>query len=208
MAEPSKRTPDLQLKLPVFVLSLSPLLWLAYRARAGQLGANPVDRAINALGWWALVLLLLSLAATPAQQVLGWSAPLRVRRMLGLFAFFYASVHLAVYAGLDQDLDWELLLSDVATHKFILLGFAAWALMVPLALTSTQRMLQRLRFARWKALHRLAYVSATLGVVHFWMGVKHDVTEPALFGLVFAALMAARWVKRRAPKVTPAAPGG
>jgi methionine sulfoxide reductase heme-binding subunit len=193
------------LKPAVAVGGLVPLAAISYRAARGDLGANPIAEALNRMGLLALVFLVLSLACTPLQIVFGYNWPLRVRRMLGLLAFFYGSLHVLTYAGLDQIWDWESIVIDIAKRPFILVGFMAWLLMVPLALTSTKGMLQRLGFQRWKRLHRLAYLSALLGVVHFVMRVKKDVTEPALYGAALGLLLlvrvvdALRAVKRRAP---------
>jgi sulfoxide reductase heme-binding subunit YedZ len=128
------------LKPAVALGGLVPLAAVSYRAARGDLGANPIAEALNRLGLLALVFLVLSLACTPLQVVLGYNWPLRVRRMLGLFAFFYGSLHVLTYAGLDQIWDWESIVIDIAKRPFILVGFVAWALMVPLALTSTKGM--------------------------------------------------------------------
>ena len=199
----SKRLP--WLKPAVAVGGLVPLAAVLYRAARGDLGANPIAEGLNRMGLLALVFLVLSLACTPLQVVFGYNWPLRVRRMLGLLAFFYGSLHVLTYAGLDQVWDWESIVIDIAKRPFILVGFMAWLLMVPLAVTSTKGMLQRLGFRRWKRLHRLAYLSALLGVVHFVLRVKKDVTEPALYGTVLGLLLLVRVVdalrasKRRAP---------
>jgi sulfoxide reductase heme-binding subunit YedZ len=153
---------------------------------------DPVAVTLNRLGFATLLLLTATLACTPAKLLLGWVWPNKVRRMLGLFAFFYASLHLCVYAGLDQELNGHDILADVVKRKFITVGFVSFVLMVPLAVTSTDAMVRRLGFKTWKALHRLAYVSAGLGVVHFIWRVKADLRWPLAFGLMLAALFAAR----------------
>ncbi len=183
------------LKPAVFVGSLVPLAGLAARGFAGQLGANPIATALNQLGLLALVFLIASLACTPLKAFLGWTWPIRIRRMLGLFAFFYASVHFLTYAGLDQVLDLKAIWSDVTQRKFIFVGFAALVLLIPLAITSTDAMVRRLGFKRWKLLHRLAYVAAGLAVIHFVWRVKKDLTQPLTYGTLLALVLAARVVE-------------
>jgi sulfoxide reductase heme-binding subunit YedZ len=193
----SKSRVDRWLKPIVFAAALSPLLWLAGRAVRGDLGADPVAEVLNRLGLYALVLLLCSLACTPLQLVLGWKWPLRVRRMLGLFAFFYASLHLSTYLGVDQFFDFRAIGKDIAKRRFVTVGFAAWCALLPLAMTSTQGWVKRLGFRRWKRLHRLAYVAAALGVVHFLWRFKTAPLEPLVAGAVLGVLLAIRLVRRR-----------
>ncbi|AGP32768.1 protein-methionine-sulfoxide reductase heme-binding subunit MsrQ [Sorangium cellulosum] len=173
---------------------LIPLAVLGLRARAGALGANAVAEALNQLGLLALVLLVASLAATPLKIVSGWTFPLRIRKALGLLAFFYACAHFLTYALVDQGLDVRAIVEDITERPFILAGFVALLLLVPLAATSTARMLKRLGAARWKRLHRLAYVAAVLGVAHFFLRVKKDATEPMIYAALLALLFAARIV--------------
>ena len=182
------------LKPAVFAGSLFPVVALAIRAARGQLGANPIATGLNQLGLVALVFLVASLACTPLKLLFGWTWPIRIRRMLGLFAFFYALVHVATYSGIDQGFDWKAILADVTQRKFIFVGFAAFVLLIPLAATSTDKMVRRLGFARWKLLHRSAYVAAILGVIHFVWRVKKDLTQPAIFAALLAALLAVRIV--------------
>ncbi len=194
------------LKPAVFSGGLVPLAAIAYQWARGNLGANPIAEALNRLGLVALVLLVLSLACTPLKLLLGWSWPLRVRRLLGLQAFAYATLHVLTYVGLDQVLDFAAIFADIVKRPFILVGFLAWLLLVPLALTSTKGMVQRLGFKRWKLLHRLVYLIALLGVVHFWLRVKADVSEPLTYGIVLVLLLLVRAVdalrnsKRRAAR--------
>ncbi|WP_437722064.1 sulfite oxidase heme-binding subunit YedZ [Sorangium sp. So ce861] len=173
---------------------LIPLAVLGLRARAGALGANAVAEALNQLGLLALVLLVASLAATPLKIVSGWTFPLRIRKALGLLAFFYACAHFLTYALVDQGLDVRAIVEDITERPFILAGFVALLLLVPLAATSTARMLKRLGAARWKRLHRLAYVAAVLGVAHFFLRVKKDATEPMIYAALLGALFAVRIV--------------
>ncbi len=180
----------------VFTLCALPLAKLAFDAAFGRLGSNPVAEGLNHLGFWTLTLLALSLAPTPAHDFLGLTWPLRVRRMVGLFAFTYGALHFAWYVGLDQFFAVREILADVGTRKFITVGFAALVLLVPLAVTSTNAWVKRLGFRRWKRLHRLVYVAAALGVVHFLWRVKADHREPLLFAAVIGALLALRVVAR------------
>lgn len=173
---------------------LLPAAVLLLRAARHDLGSNPIAEALNQLGLLALVLLVLSLAATPLQIVTGWKWPIRIRKSLGLLAFFYVSAHLLVYAVLEQALALRALAEDVAKRPFILVGFLGFVLLVPLALTSTSAALKRLGFARWKRLHRLAYVIGILGVVHFFMRVKKDTTEPMIYAVILGVLFAVRIV--------------
>lgn len=160
----------------------------------GELGANPISTALNQLGLLALVFLLASLSATPLNAFLGWTWTIRIRRMLGLFAFFYASVHFLTYAGLDQLLNFKAIVEDITKRPFITVGFAALLLLIPLALTSTNAMVRRLGFVRWKRLHRLVYLAAGLGIVHFIWRVKKDLSQPLLYAAWLGILLGVRAV--------------
>jgi len=171
----------------------------------GRLGANPIEAVLNRLGFWTLTFLVLSLVPTPARELLGLAWPVRLRRTVGLFAFSYATLHLLWYAGVDQLLDVRLLAQDVAKRKFMAVGFATWLLLVPLAVTSTDRWVRRLGYARWKRLHRLVYAAALLGTVHFVWRVKADLRRPSWFITAVAILLLARLVpalvsRLRAPR--------
>jgi methionine sulfoxide reductase heme-binding subunit len=192
---------DRWLKPVAFVAALGPLVWLAGRAVRGDLGADPVAEVLNRLGLYALVLLLCSLACTPLQILFGWKWPLRLRRMLGLFAFFYACLHLSTYVGVDQFFDFRAIGKDIAKRRFITVGFAAWCSLLPLAVTSTQGWVKRLGFRRWKRLHRLAYLAAALGVVHFVWRFKTALLEPLVAAAVLVVLLGVRLVRRRGPVV-------
>jgi methionine sulfoxide reductase heme-binding subunit len=180
------------LKPAVFAACCLPLAKLAYDAFSGGLGANPVEAGLNRLGFWTLTLVAAALAPTPLHDLFGLKWPQRVRRMLGLFAFAYASMHLLWYTGVDKFFDVPEIAADVTKRRFQAIGFAAWLLLVPLAVTSTDRMVKRLGFKRWKRLHRLVYVAALLGVLHFVWRVKADVRKPAVFAAVVGALLLAR----------------
>jgi len=176
-----------------------PLVKMAVDALHHGLGANPIEEILNRLGFWTLVFLLSSLAPTPLRTVFGWTGLVPFRRMIGLFAFFYASLHLATYAGIDQALDAEAILADVVKRKFITVGFLAFLLLVPLALTSSNRAVRRLGFVRWKRIHRLSYAAAVLGVVHFIWRVKADLREPLVFAAALGLLLGIRllpWLRR------------
>jgi sulfoxide reductase heme-binding subunit YedZ len=180
------------LKPAVFTGALVPLAALALRASRHTLGANPIAEVLNQLGLLALVFLVASLACTPLKAIAGWTWPIRIRKMLGLHAFFYACLHFLTYAAVDQGLKIAAIAGDIVKRPFILVGFVALVLLVPLAITSTARMLKRLGAARWKRLHRLAYVAGILGVVHFFLRVKKDVSEPLVYGVVLGVLFAVR----------------
>jgi methionine sulfoxide reductase heme-binding subunit len=188
---------DRLVKPLVFAVCLVPAANLGIDALQSELTANPIAEVMNRLGFWTLSFLVLSLAATPMKTLFGWTFQMRVRRMVGLFAFFYATLHLATYLALDQAFDLSDILEDIAKRKFITVGFAAFLLLVPLAATSTDRAVRRLGFPRWKRIHRLAYVAAVLGVVHFVWRVKADYLQPALFGAALVVLFALRFASRK-----------
>lgn len=195
------------LKPAVLVGGLSPLALMALKFEQDTLGANPVERVLNQTGMLALIVLVASLACTPLKVVAGWTWPMRIRRMLGLLGFTYASLHFLTYVVVDQGLAFGTILEDIAKRPFITVGFAALMLLVPLAVTSTHRMVRRLGFPVWQRLHRLAYVAVSLGVVHFYWRVKKDHTEPLLYGSVLALLFVIRigeaLRKRRARSAAP-----
>ena len=176
----------------IFLGALAPLASLAARGLAGGLDANPIAQAENELGLAALVLLIASLACTPARRLFGWTWPPRIRRQLGLFAFFYAAVHVLVYICVDQQVDGGALVADVVKRPFITAGMLALVLLVPLALTSSRASVRRLGFRRWQRLHRLAYLAGSVAVVHFVWRVKIDVSQPLTYAWVLAALLALR----------------
>jgi len=190
----------------VFAASTIPLVLLGLDALRGRLGANPIEALLNRLGWWTLAFVLIALVPTPLARVTGWSWPARYRRMLGLFAFCYGFLHFACYVGVDQFFDWSAIAADVVKRKFITIGMLALALLTPLALTSTNRAVRRLGYVRWKRLHRLVYLAAVCGVVHFVWRVKADLREPLVFAGVLAVLLLLRLVpRRRRPTAEPAA---
>jgi sulfoxide reductase heme-binding subunit YedZ len=194
------------LKPGIFVGSLFPLASILYRAVRGRLGANPVAETLNELGLTALVFLILSLSSTPAKILFGVTWPIKVRRMLGLMAFFYASVHVLTYAGIDQLGQFAGIVEDIVKRPFIAVGFLAWLILIPLAITSTAKMTKRLGAVKWKRLHRLAYLATLLGVVHFVWRVKKDITEPVVYGTILGALLVVRVVDAwNGPRKRPSA---
>ena len=188
----SRAAPLPWLKPGLFVGALAPLLVMVVEAAQGTLGANPIAEVENVLGLAALVLLLASLACTPARRVFGWSWPARIRRMLGLFAFFYVSLHFLAYVLVDQSLDGGRIIEDIVKRPFITVGFAALVLLLPLALTSTPASIRRLGFRRWTLLHQLAYVAGVLAVIHFFWRVKIDVSQPLVYAGVVTLLLLIR----------------
>jgi methionine sulfoxide reductase heme-binding subunit len=192
-------------KAAAFVACLAPLALLAWRGFNHGLGANPIEYITHSTGWWILSFLLITLTVTPLRRLSGWNWLLRLRRMLGLYAFFYACLHFTTYIWLDQFFDLMSIGKDVVKRPFITVGFAAFVLLIPLAATSTNAMVKRLGARRWQLLHRLVYAIATLGVLHFWWLVKKDIREPLTFGLLLAVLLMARlvWRARRPQTRTP-----
>ena len=180
----------------LLVAALAPAALLAWRALSGRLGANPVEELLLTTGLWAFRFLLLSLAVTPLRRLTGWSRVIRFRRMIGLFAFFYAALHLSIYVLLDQGLAFRFILADVAKRRFITAGMVAFVLLVPLAVTSTTGWIRRLG-RRWQQLHRVAYVSAAAAALHFIWKVKVVVGEPVYYAVALAVLLGIRLAWRR-----------
>jgi sulfoxide reductase heme-binding subunit YedZ len=182
------------IKVALFVLALLPLARLVTGAFVYPewLGSNPAEFITRATGDWTLRFLLITLAVTPLRKLTGWGWLLRFRRMLGLFAFFYGVVHLSSYVSFDHVFDAGEIIKDIIKRPFITVGFGTLLLMLPLAVTSTNAMVRRLGAKRWLALHRLIYVIAPLGVLHFWWMVKRDLTEPIIYALLLALLLGYR----------------
>ena len=183
----------------VFVASLLPLAWLlcgAFGWLDFSLGADPVKKLEHECGTWALNFLLITLAVTPLRHLANLPHLPRLRRMLGLFAFFYVLLHFAVYLSLDLEFNFRILFTDIAKRPYITIGFLALLLLIPLAVTSTNRMMRRLG-RRWQKLHRLVYVIAMLGVWHFYWQVKRDIREPLIYAGILAILLIYRWVRSR-----------
>lgn len=194
-------------KPAVFLAALLPALLLVTDTLRDRLGANPIEAITHRTGWWALSLLLVTLAVTPLRRITGWNGVARYRRMLGLFAFTYATLHFLTYLVLDQFFAWSFIVEDVLERPYITVGFTSFVLLIPLAVTSTRGWIRRLG-ARWQRLHRLAYVAAAGGVLHFLWLVKADTREPVLFGIALVTLLVLRLRRRarRAAARTSAAP--
>ena len=191
-----------RLQAALFVVALLPLARLFYLGAAAGLGANPVEFVIRSLGTWALVALVVTLSITPLRLATGWAWPMRLRRMFGLFAFFYAALHLLAYLWLDQWFDMAAIWADVLKRPYITAGFVAMVLLVALAVTSSNGWVRRLGGRNWQRLHRLVYPIAVLAVVHFWWqkAAKNDVGEPLLYAVLIGLLLgvrALRWARRR-----------
>jgi len=187
------------IKAGLFALCLVPSARLVYGAFANSLGANPIETITRSTGWWTLFLLMATLSVTPLRRWTGANWLLKLRRMLGLFAFFYASLHFMTFVWFDHWFDVAEILKDVVKRPFVTVGFAAYLLLLPLAMTSSNRMVRKLG-RNWQRLHRLVYVIAVLGVIHFWWLVKRDVTEPLIFALAVVVLFGIRlgWRARNA----------
>ena len=187
-------------RIAVFVLSLAPFLWLGWDTYNADLGTDPVQQITHRTGDWALRFLLITLAVTPLRRLSGWNELIKLRRMLGLYAFFYASMHLSTYLVLDLGGFWSQIFADIVKRPFITVGFLAWLLMLPLALTSTKGMMRRLG-RRWQVLHRLVYVCAGLAVLHFIWLVKADLVEPLIYLGCLLVLLAFRLYWQLKPRV-------
>jgi sulfoxide reductase heme-binding subunit YedZ len=179
------------IKRMIFILCLIPAFRLIYLGINDNLSANPIEFIERSTGFWALLTLLATLSLTPIRLTTGRTWPLQFRRMLGLFMFFYACVHVIIYLWLDFSFDWADISKDIVKHPRILVGFAAFVLALPLAITSNNAMIKILR-ERWKKLHQLVYLVATLGVVHFWWLVKKDISEPLVYALILVLLLGIR----------------
>ncbi len=184
----------------VWLACLAPLLWLAWRGYTNDLGANPIDRLIRELEFWGLRLLIVGLAITPLARILKQPRLIRFRRTVGLFAFAYVLLHLTNYVVTDQWFDWAAIGKDILKRPFITVGMAAFVLLVPLAVTSTNWALRKLGPVRWRRLHRLTYLIVPLGVIHYYMLVKADHRPPLIYAAIVAALLGWRvweWSRRR-----------
>lgn len=182
-------------RVAVFLLCLVPLAQLGVRAVQGDLGANPIEFITHATGDWTLRFLAIGLAITPLRRLLSLPDLIRFRRMLGLYAFFYGCLHLLTYLWLDQFFDVASISKDIMKRPFITMGFLSFVVMVPLAITSTAGAIRRMGGQRWQRLHRLVYLSAVAGVIHYWWLVKSDIRLPALYGGIVAVLLLYRGVR-------------
>ena len=192
----SDKSIRLIIKPVLFVAFLLPLVFLVVGAINDSLGANPVETMTHETGEWTLRFLLLTLLVTPARQILNWPWLIKLRRLLGLYVFFYAVMHFLTYVWFDQFFDLNEIVKDIIKRPFITVGFAAFILLIPLALTSTNKMIRRLK-KNWVRLHKLIYVIAVLAVLHFVWLVKADYQEPIIYGLILVALLSHRSYQQR-----------
>jgi sulfoxide reductase heme-binding subunit YedZ len=193
------------LKPVTWVACLAPAGWLVAGIVRADLGADPVKTLTHTTGLSALVILLVTLANTPVRRLTGWAGLVKLRRLTGLFAFFYATLHLSIYAVFDHQLSIAEIGADIIEHPWVLVGFSAFLILLALAVTSPTAMVRKLGGQRWQALHRGIYLAAILAVLHFFWLVKKDVTEPLTYGAILAGLLAARlW--RGPPERRPGRP--
>jgi sulfoxide reductase heme-binding subunit YedZ len=182
-----------RLKPAVFVVCLIPLGQLLYNAWANDLTANPIEYITHFTGDWTLIFLLATLSVTPLRKIFGWNEIIKLRRMLGLFAFFYVLLHFSTYIVLDHFFDFERIVKDIYKRPYVTAGFTAFVLLIPLAATSTAAMIRKLG-KRWQQLHRLVYIAAIAGVIHFYWLVKADIRRPLQYGTILALLLGYRLV--------------
>lgn len=191
-----------RLKAGLFVLALVPLARLVLLGLGDRLGANPVEFVMRSLGTWTLVMLCIALAITPTRWLTGWSWLVRLRRMAGLFCFFYACLHFTTYLWLDQWFDLASIVKDIAKRPYITVGFTAFVLLIPLAATSTNTMVKRLGGRNWQRVHRTVYLIACLAILHYWWhkAGKNDFSEVSIYAVLVASLLGARvvhWLRER-----------
>lgn len=189
----------------VFLACLFPISWLAWCAFTGRLSANPIADITNETGIWTLRFIIVTLAISPLRKLTAWHWLLKYRRMIGLFAFFYGTLHFFIYLWLDQFFDWPSILKDIPKRPFITIGFASFVLMVPLAITSTQKMIRRLGGRRWDILHRLIYLTGAGAVIHYMWLVKVVTYRQLTYASIVAVLLAFRIVWRYRKKFLPIA---
>jgi sulfoxide reductase heme-binding subunit YedZ len=182
---------QIYIKRIIFIVSLWPVSSLGFAIFFNNLGANPVEFIERHFGKWALIFLCLTLSMTPLRRITHMNQWILYRRMLGLFTFFYATVHLLCYIGLDYQFAWIDIKNDIIKHRYVLVGFLGWLLLLPLAITSSDKMIRKLKF-NWKKLHRLIYLIAILGVLHFLWLVKKDITEPLIYAFIIFILFLLR----------------
>ena len=188
------------IRVALFVICLVPFAQLIYNALTNNLGANPIDAITRHTGSWALIFLLVTLSITPLRKIFSWNGLVKYRRMLGLFAFFYAALHFTTFLVLDHFFDFNAILKDIMKRPYVTAGFTGFVLMIPLVITSTAGMIRRLG-KRWQQLHRLIYITAAAGVIHFYWLVKADIRRPVQYGFVLILLLG----YRVAVALTPAA---
>jgi len=196
MPAPSSKAISFIIKPVVFLVCLVPLAMLVYSGVMGSLGVNPVETLTRSTGGWTLRFLLITLSVTPLRKISGQTWLIKLRRMFGLYAFFYASLHFTTYIWFDQYFDWAAIVKDIPKRPFITVGFSAFVLLIPLAITSTNKMMKRLK-RNWTKLHQLVYVIAVLGVLHFLWLVKADTREPLIYACILLVLLSYRAVVAR-----------
>ncbi|HEX8369774.1 MAG TPA: protein-methionine-sulfoxide reductase heme-binding subunit MsrQ [Pyrinomonadaceae bacterium] len=187
-------------KILIFINSLVPLALLVWDGAGGRLGANPIEFFLRTTGVLTLVFLLITLSVTPLRKMFGWNNLIKFRRMLGLYAFFYGFLHLITYSIFDKNFNFSAIAGDVWQRPVIAVGMLAFFLLIPLAATSTNGMIKRLGGKNWARLHKLTYLIAILGVIHFWMIVKSDLTYPFFFAFILAILLGYRIYSNWKPK--------
>ena len=179
----------------IFILSLLPLVWWGFGLAFDYLGANPIETVMRGSGEWALRFLLITLAVSPLRRLLGWAKLMRLRRMFGLFSWFYAGLHLLIYLSLDQFFDWTAIFYDILDRPFITVGMLAFLLLIPLGLTSNNASMRRLG-KNWLRLHQLIYPLAIFAVIHFWWLVKADLFEPIIYATILSVLLGERFYRK------------
>jgi len=191
------RITDRGVKPALFALCLVPITLLVWAAVTGRLSANPLEDIRDTIGIWTLRFLLITLSITPLRRITHWHSLTRFRRMLGLFAFFYAVLHLVTYVWFDQFFDVSEMIDDLSKRRFIMAGYASFVLIVPLAITSTKGWIVRMGGKNWQLLHRLIYISAAAGVLHYFWRVKLDISRPAIYAIILGALLIFRVLRKR-----------
>ncbi|OGU47092.1 MAG: hypothetical protein A3G43_05290 [Ignavibacteria bacterium RIFCSPLOWO2_12_FULL_56_21] len=216
MASPPRRFDSFRflLKPLAFFLAATPFLFLLYNYYTDNLSVNPLDDITDTTGTWTLRMIVITLTMTPLRKITGWSGFSRLRRMSGVYAFFYGTMHLMTYLYFDKFFEWGDIADDLTKRRFIIVGFTAWSLMLPLALTSTDRMTKWVGGKNWKRLHRLVYVTAICGVIHYLWLVKADLQRPLTYGAIVAVLLGyrivvfvrGRYARREAAKASSVPP--
>ncbi|NIM89832.1 MAG: sulfoxide reductase heme-binding subunit YedZ [Candidatus Aminicenantes bacterium] len=194
------------LKGGIFIASLLPLAWLAGQFLFGDLGANPIEKALHLTGDWTLNFLILTLAITPLRRLTRWEWLSKFRRMIGLFAFCYAFLHFLIYIGLDQFFSWEAMVKDFAVHPRLFVGLLSFILLMPPTITSSARMIARLGIKRWQWVHRPIYLAAIGGVIHYFWLVKRDIQRPLVYAIILGILLGYRlvmWTLSRSRSAPP-----
>lgn len=191
------------LKPPIFIAALLPFAYLVFGVFTDNLGPNPIEKVEHETGFWTLTFLMITLSITPIKRLTGWNKLNSLRRPLGLFAFFYVFLHFGIYLGLDRLLDWQEIVEDISKRPYITVGFSAFLMLIPLAITSTKGWIRRLG-KKWQKLHRLIYIAAAFGVIHFWWLVKKDIREPLIFAIILGILLGFRVLYARKKRIVKA----